>query len=271
MSVDNVGTSASAERVEAGAISRVLHWEGCHNVRDLGGLSAANEQRTRWGALVRSDIPTRLTENGQRALVEHGVSAIVDLRYVDEVRVDWDHYPFKGGADGPTYSNVPFYDWGEGGPDKSRIAVYEAAATRAELNRLDLDLNRAGIAAAVAAIADAPVGGVLVHCHAGKDRTGIVVALILAVLGVADDEIADDYALTSANIEPLISEWLDSTTRDADERERLRALAMPAREAMLDTLEYVRSRYESAVEYLCGAGVTADQLERLRVRLLEPA
>jgi protein-tyrosine phosphatase len=214
-----------------------------------------------------------LTERGRKALLDHGVRQIVDLRFVDEVTVDWSDYPFPGdiGTSGPAYRNVPFHDWGEDGPDEERVALYRAAQSRAELIRLDLDLNASGIAAAVAAIADAPPGAVLVHCHAGKDRTGIVVALILSYLGVSDSAIAEDYALTSQNIEPLLVEWLDSMSSDPHERQRLRELAMPGAEAMLDALAYLRARYGSAAAYLRDGGVSEQQLARLRDRLLEPA
>jgi protein-tyrosine phosphatase len=123
----------------------------------------------------------------------------------------------------------------------------------------------------VAAIADAPPGAVLVHCAGGKDRTGAIVAVVLSFLGVGDDEIADDYALTSLSLDPIITEWLDSQSSDPAERERLRALAMPSREAMLQTLAHHRERYGSAEAYLRGGGVTDEQLARLRGRLLEPA
>ena len=257
----------------APSLERVLDWEGCFNVRDLGGLSAENGSRIRWGALVRSDLPVRLTERGQQALIDHGVTQIVDLRFVEEVSVDWHLYPFKGATarPAPVYRHVPFHEWSEEGPDEQRIALYRAAETRAELIRLDLDLNQPGICAAVAAIAEAPVGGVLVHCHAGKDRTGIVVALILSVLGVEETDIAEDYALTAENIEPLIVEWLDSTSDDPHERQRLRALAMPTRDDMLDGLEYLTARYGSARAYLRDGGVTEHQLGRLRHRMLEQA
>ena len=62
--------------------------------------------------------------------------------------------------------------------------------------------------AIVAAVADARPGGVLIHCYAGKDRTGMSVALLLSLAGVSDEDIADDYALTMLNLEPLIGEWL---------------------------------------------------------------
>ena len=147
--------------------------------------------------------------------------------------------------------------------------MYEAATSRSELTRLDLELNWRGVAAAAAAIADAEPGAVLVHCHAGKDRTGVVVAVLLSLIGVTDQDIADDYALTASNIEPLIAEWLDSMSDDPVERERLRVLAMPGREAMLDTLAFLHTRYGSAEAYLRMGGLTDVQLQRLRARLIE--
>jgi protein tyrosine/serine phosphatase len=253
-------------------LSRVLDWEGCYNVRDLGGLTTGDGGRIRWGALIRSDIPTRLTEKGRKSLFQHGVRTLVDLRFKDEVASDWAAYPFQE-LDGPDvcYSHVPFDTGRDAQRREEESAAYDAARSRAEFNRLDLDWGRGGIAAAVAAIADAPEGGVLVHCHAGKDRTGIVTALVLSLLGVSDDDIADDYALTTLNLEPLIVEWLDGLTEDPDERDRLRTLATPAREAMLDTLAHLRRRYGSAAEYLQAAGLSDAQMERLRARLLEGA
>jgi protein-tyrosine phosphatase len=251
--------------------TRVLDWEGCFNVRDLGGLVTQDGNRIRWGALVRSDIPTRLTEAGRAALVEHGVRTLVDLRFESEVAIDRHLYPFLDPADGqedqPRHQHVPFNIWDEHAPE--RVARYRAAQSRTEMNRLDLDMNVRGIVAAVAAVADASSGGVLVHCHAGKDRTGIVVAMILSALGVSDDDIADDYAMTTLNLEPLIIDWLNETTSDEAERSRLRELARPAREAMLDTLAYLREGHGSAAAFLLNGGLTSQQLAALRSRLLD--
>ena len=242
-------------------------------MRDLGGLPAADGRRTRWGALIRSDILVRLSPAGRQALLAHGVRTIVDVRLPDEVARDWDDYPFRPGQTWATarvaYINAPFRVSADGDAEQEIRAAYARAKTRAELNLLDLESGAAGIAGIVAAIAEASPGGVLVHCHAGKDRTGIVVALLLALVGVPDDVIADDYALTAANIEPLIVEWLDSTGSDERERARLRGLAMPAREAMIDTLSHLRNRYGSAEAYLKEAGVTQHQLARLRNRLVD--
>jgi protein tyrosine/serine phosphatase len=257
-------------RVAQAPAERTLAWEGCFNVRDLGGLATADGRLTRRGALIRSDLLVRLSPAGRQALIAHGVRTIVDVRFPEEVAKDWDGYPFKPDgsdvSDPVAYVNAPFRT--PLAEEGIRLA-YERAKSRSELNLLDLESGATGIAGIVAAIADASPGGVVVHCHAGKDRTGIVVALLLALVGVSDEAIADDYALTAANIEPLIIEWLKRTTDDEYQRVRLRDLAMPARETMLDTLAHVRRRYGSAESYLRAAGVTDDPLSRLRARLIE--
>jgi protein tyrosine/serine phosphatase len=252
---------------------RILDWEGCYNVRDLGGLETADGHRVRWGALVRSDLPTRLTDGGRQALLAHGVRTVIDLRFEGEVSRDWERYPFQDdlGRATVTYTNVPFNHGRDPALDEQVHAAYRSATSRQELNRHDIDWNQVGIATAVAAIADAQPGGVLVHCHAGKDRTGAVVAMVLSTLGVADEAIADDYALTALSIEPLIVDWLDESSSNEEQRAHLRALAMPVREAMLDTLAYTRDRHGSAESFLAGGGLTYEQLGALRARLLEEA
>lgn len=253
---------------------RILDWQACYNVRDVGGL-ATPDGHTRRGALVRSDVLARLTPAGQQKLLQHGVHTIVDIRTPDEVARDWDSYPFRKDGLGETrerdvvYLNVPFTLGRDERAWEEISAAYHAARSREELNRIDLDANRYGIGAIVNAIAGAGKGGVLVHCHAGKDRTGLVVALVLALVGVADGDIADDYALTAINIEPLIIDWLDQMSDEESERARLRVLAQPRATAMLDTLGYLRAKYGSAQGYLLGSGVSGDHLARLRARLVD--
>jgi protein-tyrosine phosphatase len=258
----------------AGPVWRVLDWDGCINVRDLGGLRTRDGRAVRWGALVRSDLLCRLSEVGRRAPVEHGIRTVIDVRFPDEVASDWDSYPFRDqnadSPDGPRYMNLPFNIQPTADLPAAR-ALFHAADSRADINKLDVDFNRLGIACIVGAIADAQPGGVLVHCHGGKDRTGMVVGLVLSLLGVPDDDIADDYALSGANLEPLIIEWLDHMSSDPVERDRLRRLATPSRQAMLETLAHVAAEHGSAESYLRAGGLGEAQIERLRSRLLGPA
>jgi hypothetical protein len=76
-------------------VARVLAWEGCHNVRDVGGLPTHDGRATRFGALIRSDMLCRLTDTGQQALFDHGVRTIIDMRTPDEVARDGDAYAWR--------------------------------------------------------------------------------------------------------------------------------------------------------------------------------
>ncbi len=245
---------------------RILDWDGVINARDSGGLPAASGQIQR-GALVRSDVLNGLTPDGVAALTQHGVRTVIDVRAPDEIAHDWARYPLKDHAT-VGYLNRSFTAGVEEHMWDQVRAVYRAAQTRQEINKADLDIHGRGIAAIIAAIADAPAGGVLVHCHAGKDRTGIVIALTLAAVGVSDDDIADDYALTQLVLEPLIADWLDHMSSDPNERERLRQLSIPSRAAMLETLTYLRERHGGAVAYLLANGVTQAQIDALHARLV---
>jgi protein tyrosine/serine phosphatase len=252
---------------------RVLEWDGLFNARDLGGLPTQDGGRTRRGALIRSDVLTRLTPAGKEALVAHGVRAIIDIRFPHETALDRDAYPFHeagAGDDVPAYRNESFFVPLPPAEDAAVKAAYSEAGTRTALNRMDIDQGRAGVAAIATAVARASAGGVLVHCHGGKDRTGAVVAVLLSLVGVSDDEIADDYALSAVNLGPLTQEWLDGITHDPSERARLLELARPTREAMLDTLVHLRERHGGAEAYLRAGGASGEDLERLRKRLVEP-
>jgi protein-tyrosine phosphatase len=247
---------------------RILDWEGSLNARDTGGLPTADGAHIRHGALVRSDVLTRLTPSGRDALIAHGVRTIVDVRTTEELARDVD-YPFREtqAAHEPAYINVSFVS---DLTDEQMARIKAAQSTSwnlGELNSLDIDLHRAGVAGIAAAVADAQPGGVLIHCYAGKDRTGMSVAILLSLAGVADDDIADDYTLTTLVWEKLVDEWI-GTVEESD-RARMRQLARPTREAMLEMLEHVRTTYGSAEQYLLGAGVTPEQISRIRARLVE--
>ena len=248
---------------------RILDWEGVLNARDTGGIPAATGTIIR-GGLIRSGVLNGLTPTGIAALTAHGVRTVIDVRAADEIADHWDRYPLR---DHPVvgYRNLSFTAGIDAAMRDQVRAVYRAAQSREEINRLDIDNHRAGIAAIVGAIADAPPGGVLIHCHAGKDRTGLVVALTLSAIGVSDEDVADDYALSQLVLDELVKEWFAYMGATASEQGRLRMLADPSGEAMLGTLEHVRQKYGGARPYLAAGGVTDEQLERLRARLLETA
>jgi protein tyrosine/serine phosphatase len=200
-----------------------LRWPDLRNARDLGGIATVGGGQIRERTLIRTDNHNRLDPAGRAAIRAYGVSRIVDLRW------EWEasKYPSPMAAD-ERYRLVPacFDPTGDEDipPDSYRLMV---------------DASRDRLAAALTAIAEAPPGGVVLHCHAGRDRTGVVVALALHLAGASAESIADDYALS------------DNST--------------PA--TMANTLAHLTAVYGGVAEYLIGSGMTPAQLAAIRARL----
>ena len=154
---------------------RNLDWEGCCNVRDLGGLSTIEGRRTRWGAVVRADSLDHLTSAGWSALEAHGIRTIVDLRNDEELRSDAQVRP-----DGLTTVHVPLDDIAD--TEFWKCLWDNELDGTPRLHRPFLERRPERCAAAIAAVASAEPGGVAIRCGIGRDRTGIVTLLLLALL-----------------------------------------------------------------------------------------
>ena len=220
-------------------------------MRDLGGFPTRDGRETRWGAVVRSDSPARLTPSGWEALRAHGVRTIVDLRDPSELRDDED-------ARGLEHVHAPVVDFA----DAAFWEPWRGNLDRAGFYRALLEHWPERFAAAVSAVARARPGGVLIHCQVGRDRTGVVAALLLSLAGVAPEEIAADYALSADRLRPLYDTWIagsdDPVVRAQLERDNV---SEPA--AMLQLLEGL-----DAESYLLEAGATDDDVRAIRERLL---
>jgi protein tyrosine/serine phosphatase len=222
-------------------VSRVLAWDGCVNVRDLGGLPTGDGGVTLPGSIVRADNVRRLSDAGRDALVAYGVRTVIDLRAEEELA-----------GDPPRELPVEVVRVALMGEDDSGYIAELAGRIEAlplrEQYRIwyldTLERHREAVVRALAAVADAPEGGVLVHCVGGKDRTGLVAALVLRLAGVPAEAVADDYAATGGEA---------------------------PREAMVDVLAELDRRHGGVDEYLREGGLGERRLARLRERLRGPA
>jgi protein tyrosine/serine phosphatase len=243
-----------------------LNWDGCVNVRDLGGLPAEDGRWTIPGRVVRSDNVRKLSDAGWRALAHHGVTRIVDLRMPEElaedqprdVDIDVVHVSVLGDAWDLEYGKEL---------DASLDAVDDVADHYAFSYVGFLERWRDRFGLALAAIADAPDGAVVVHCAGGKDRTGLVAALLLRAAGVSREEVARDYARSGGNLAPT-TEPLLAAVEDPVERARWTKLSRTPAEGMLRVLEEIERRYGDVASYLRAAGLTDAQIGRLRERLV---
>jgi protein tyrosine/serine phosphatase len=232
-------------------LTRVLDWDGCLNVRDLGGVPLEDGGETRFGELVRSDSVRRLTDEGWRSFVEHGIRRVVDLRWREELAED---PPRDLGVEVAHVSLLGAFDPDVDGRMHDYIAADDIVGFRVDGYTRWLDSFRPEFGRALAAIADSD-GPTVFHCKSGKDRTGLVAALLLRLAGASIDDVADDYALSEAN---LLS--------GDEEKETYFLRATPA-EGMARTLAWLEERYGGVEPYLRGCGLDDERLERLRTRL----
>jgi protein tyrosine/serine phosphatase len=233
---------------------RHLRWEGCFNARDLGGLPTRDGRATRRGALVRADAADRLSAAGWAALHAHGVRTIIDLRNHDEREPDRAPRPgdlatLELPLDAIDESDF-WEDW-YSGPQLATPLYY-----RPHLERFPERSARV-----LAAIANARPGGVLVHCVGGRDRTGQIVMLALALAGVDAEAIAADYALS---VERLPARYAHLGERDQgpELRAYLDARGTSAAELIAATLAALQLE-----ALLRDGGLTGSELAALRARL----
>lgn len=247
--------------------SRDLSWDGCLNVRDLGGHRTEDGGETLFGRVVRADSLGQLTDRGWEAAVAYGITTVVDLRG-DHER---DEAP---PAELPLQVlHVPFMEadereWKEIEPELEaavRAAPDVTTATR-DVYLLFLERFERNVAAGIRAVARAPEGGVAVHCVGGKDRTGLLSALLLHLAGVDTEQIAADYALSEERLRPRENGWLAEAETDA-ERERIRRISRTPQESIVGVFEELERRYGSVEGYLRTAGLEDEELARARARL----
>jgi protein-tyrosine phosphatase len=242
-----------------------LIWEGCVNVRDVGGLPTADGGTTRLGAIVRADNIRKLSDSGWRSVWDYGVRRVVDLRFPEElaedppcdVPVEIVHISLLGDSRTEEWE-AEFNSAVDAAPDAESYLVWAYGEWLARY--------RAAFGRALGAVATAPPGAVLVHCLGGKDRTGLVVALALRVAGVGVEEIAADYALTEANLAGIHDAWV-AAAPDALERRRRELLLPSPAPAMREVLERLEHEHGSTDRYLLGCGLSSSELRTLRDRL----
>jgi len=245
------------------AAGRELVWEGAVNVRDLGGQPLEDGGTTQFGVVVRADNVRKLTPAGWRAFRDHGVRRVIDLRWHEELAED-------PAVDVPV-EVVHISLFGAHRPER-RLEIEEiAAAATGEadfMRRLYghyLATHPREFAAAIEAVASAD-GTVVVHCTAGKDRTGIVSALLLRVAGVGIDTIAADYGLSDITNIPGYGDWLQEELPPDEARIRDFVTSAPP-EGMAAVLRELDEQHGSAAGYLESAGVDPGALAEIKRRL----
>ncbi len=234
---------------------RALVLEAAHNVRDLGGYTIGDGRTIAWGRLWRADGLGRLTTADLEALAPLQLATIIDLRTTTEVEtagrfpyeqhpVDLVHLPVVDVT--WVHEELPSFD------DHDDPEVEFLAWAYADM----LADGGPRFGDALRHLARPGVLPAMFHCAAGKDRTGILAALLLAGLGVDDDVIAADYALTAAAMLRMRSFWAAQSPEAAARLDEVPSMLLAARpEAMVRTLAALREAHGSIAAYLESIGV----------------
>ena len=274
--------------VTSARTGRWVQLDGTTNTRDLGGLPTTDGGRTVPHRILRSDNLQTLTDDDIRRLVgEVGLREVIDLRTTAEILLEG-RSPLR---DAPEVSHRHFTLLPERGHHTDVFAVEEdepldlpegwvesllprqvaehdqgePPAVRSYLGYLGQRADN--VVAALRALATTEPGASVVHCAAGKDRTGVVCALALAVAGVGHDDIVADYAMTADVIDALVAKLATSPTYAEDMDERDIASHTPRAETMDRVLTLLDERYGGAAGWLDSHGFGAEEQAALRSRL----
>lgn len=238
-----------------------LSVEGASNFRDIGGYPARGGA-TRHRQLYRSDDLAGLTPRGRDTLNGLGVGFAVDLRTDEEAA----SFPHEHRAPGIVVYREPIFAG----------SVTSVLTTSITLEQLYLDILAESphrLAATVRHIANSRDTAILVHCRAGKDRTGLAVALALLAVEVDEDAVLADYAATEANLTGAFEEQTVSQAlqHGIELTPRIRELVLESPVAAMKTaIHQLHHEYGGASQYLLGNGLEKTNLAHLRTKLIQP-
>jgi protein-tyrosine phosphatase len=245
----------------AGALERLIALEGAVNFRDLGGYATDDGLRTRWRVLFRADGLGELTEGDLSVMRSLGIRTVVDLRSATELergRFDVDAHPVA-------FHHFPFI---EELPDAEEFDKRPGLLG----SQYQEILRDAGpqIIAVLEILARPDALPAVFHCTAGKDRTGVLSALVLSLLGVDEPTVVADYALSGEAMQRLRAKLILKYPEGRETLENIDEVfsADPGQMELL--LDHLRDQYGSAEAYLAGLGARAGLIGALRAALLEP-
>ncbi|MEM7125348.1 MAG: tyrosine-protein phosphatase [Chloroflexota bacterium] len=241
---------------------RHLPLEGSHNIRDIGGYDTSSGEVTNWRTFLRADSLHRLTPEGQQALIDYGLRTVIDLRFAHEVESAPNVF---ANSDSVNYFNISLF--ANASPTNSPSGQRQPPTDLESIYKMILDERQSELKAVFDVMLN-DAFPVLIHCTVGKDRAGVISALMLALAGVDHEMIAADYALTAEYGADLFDELRASAAtagRDVAAFERFLE-AKP--EAMHNTLTYLNENYGGVVTYLEKVGLTQEQIDSLRQQIL---
>ena len=243
-------------------LARHLDIDGAYNVRDLGGYPTSDGRQTRWKTFVRAASLHALQPASQSALIDYGIRTVIDLRRTRETEEAPNVF---AGSSQVTYHHQNMLG-DEPEPEDDSIERVEPAKYITAIYRSWLDLRQPQIGRTLATLAEPESRPAIYHCAVGKDRTGVISALLLGIAGVPEEIIAEDYALSARYL--LDRYFVKEASNPGYTREDYQRESCPP-DAMLKVLEYVNERYGGIEPYVRTTGLNSGQIESIRTALVD--
>jgi protein-tyrosine phosphatase len=246
---------------------RHIKVEGAFNVRDLGGYETREGRRTQWRRFFRADCLDKVDGDVLASRIDGGLKTVVDLRSTREIEEEPSVYRLS--TESPNYLHVDLI----GDPSlMNDPAKWEQPPEPPErylaLYTTWLDDRQEPIRTVLSSFIESGAQPAMFNCHAGKDRTGVIAALLLGLAGVPDETIVADYALSGPNLWPREMVALKETRGEGYSMNDFSAEVSSARSMEL-TLAYLNKHYGDIPTYLTKIGLSSDELDRLRKALLD--
>ena len=235
--------------------SRHLKIPGCLNLRELGGYQTTNGKYIKPRTLLRSDSLHRLPVSSQQQLIDYGIKTIIDLR--SSLEVAKEAYLLSNRTE-IEYFNLPLVH-----ENKRNIIESIKDKTLLELN-IHLLQERANSIKTILETVATKQAPILIHCAVGKDRTGIISALLLAIAGVSVETIAQDYNLSDVHLASLYDQM-----RPQAVRENFTHLLESPPQTMIDTFSYLKLHYGGIKGYATNIGLDSHLYQRLQTMLVQ--
>lgn len=219
------------------------------NTRDLGGYSVGSGKITNYNMFIRSDVPLQISNDDIELLLEKNITTILDLRSDDEVQIkpcafkdnkNFQYHHCKIHGDGNLPKGVEFVP----------VSYFEMVDEQKTILNIMRVLSKVK-------------GGSLYHCTAGKDRTGVISALLLLLAGVSKSDILDDYETSEVYLSSMLQQFC-KINKNIDIN-----IITPKREYMDKFLDMFQEKYNSVEEYFYQIGLSHTEIIALKNKLID--
>ena len=233
--------------------------DGMVNVRDLGGFRTKTGQTTRYNVFLRGDAPYRISDSARHRVVEQGLHTVIDMRYAHEVAQRPNRFAGYPGVD---FYHIPLY------VETTYMGMIRQFRDLGGWYCTILDQGGNPIRDILHVLARAE-GVCLLHCYIGKDRTGIVSALLLNVVGVSEADIIADYLQSQENLRAIHAE-LEGVRPFFVTKSQFENIIAAKQEYITALLAHLSQKYTDAEGYMRAIGVLEEDIATLRQKLIVP-